>query len=137
MKPNYDDLTPAQKAKFTRLANKLDDQRHAAYQIQWETYSKKSTTLSAEIEPQIEAIRLEAQQKVEALRQQIKEITDTASNEVWELRKQVSAECAPEFKAYEEASSRAFKWRNEKWEEVKANFWKELGYTVEEEKKTA
>ena len=54
MKPNYDNLTPAQKAQFTRLSNKIEEQKWAAYQIQWETYKTKSNALHAEIEPQIE-----------------------------------------------------------------------------------
>ena len=140
MKPDYDNLTPAQKAKFTRLANKLDEQRYSAYQIQWETYKEKSAQLHAETEPQIAQIKDEAENRIAELSLQIKEIREKANEEISKLRNEVRAECAPEFQAYEDAFSLASKWRNQKWETIKNEFWKELGYDVEqksEEQKSA
>lgn len=135
MKTDYDSLTPAQKAKHTRLFNKIDDQRLAAYQIQWEVYREKSAELHAQIEPQVEQIRAEALAKVTELRQQIEEISKEQSEQVGALYNSVREACAPQFKDYEEASSLAHKWKNAKWEAARRDFWKELGYDLEEAKK--
>ena len=138
MKPNYDNLTPAQKAKFTRLSNKLDEQRCAAFQIQWETYKKKSEALHAEIDPEVERISEEAQQKINQLRQQMKEVARESEAQIQKMREEVREQCKEEWEAYYTASKLANVWRAEKWEEAKANFWKELGYDITEEgKKTA
>jgi seryl-tRNA synthetase len=138
MKPNYDNLTPAQKAKFTRLSNKLDEQRTAAYQIQWEAYRKKSNELHAEIDPQVKQIQEQTREKIEVLRTQIRQLIQESEEQVSELRQDIREKCAPEWLAYEQASNLASKWRAEKWVEVRDNFWKELGYDLTEEgKKTA
>jgi hypothetical protein len=132
MKLNYDNLTPAQKAKWTRGYNKIDDARCAAFKIQWETYNKKSTALRNETEAQVQQIRDEATAKIEELYEQIKQIKSQSAEQVATIYGDIREACAPEFLEFSKAQEIARKWGNEKWEEFKAEFWKELGYTAEE-----
>lgn len=132
MKPDYDDLTPAQKAKYTRTFNRIDDARCSAYQIQWEVYSKKQKALYAEIEAEIKQLQEEERAKVAELKAEIKRIETESSEKVWAMQKKVRQECEPEFLEYEKARELATLWRDNKWAEAKIEFWKELGYTYEE-----
>ena len=128
MKKDYDNLTPAQKARLTRTYNKLNEQRIAASTIQWEAYNAKRSEVFAEVEPKVKEIQAEAQARIETLREQIKAISAQADNLVAALRMDAREECKTESDAWTLASDSATKWHNEKWEAAKDDFWKELSY---------
>ena len=146
MKPNYDALTPAQKAKLTRLSNRLDDQKRGAFQIQLENYQKKQKAVQEVSEPIIQEMNAQATEKMLSLREQIHALQD----EIEALRKDNSAaigairdeyrkEYEAEWNAYLQAIDLANEWRANKWKELSREMWREFGFDVEEkqEQKTA
>jgi hypothetical protein len=127
MERNYDNLTPAQKGKLTRLESKIDAQRSASYQIQWEAYEEKADGLYSIVEKEAERIKQEAQVKIDALRKQITEIDKDRADKIGAIYEQVRKECKPEYEAFTNAQDQARQWYNKKWEAAKEAFWKELG----------
>jgi hypothetical protein len=126
MNRNHDNLTPAQKAKYTRLYNKLNDQRCASFRIQYDAYRAKSDVLYPIAEKQAEEIKAEAQLKIEELQKQIAQIEREKAETLAPIYEAVRKECAPEWEAYLKASDLAREWHLNKWEEAKENFWQEL-----------
>lgn len=126
MKHDYDALTPAQKSKLTRQLNKLDEQRHSAYRLQWEIYRTKSDALYEEQRPQREQIQQEATQKIEALRAEILAIDEQMRKDVSALNTEHRDTCHPEFEEYNKAQTLAFQWHKGKREELINAFYAEV-----------
>ena len=126
MDRDYDKLTPAQKAKYTRTYNKINDQRCAAYHIQYLTYSAKSEELYKEANLKADKIKEEAQLKIDLLKAEISKIDKEMKEQVFPIYEAIRAECKPEWNTYIQASELANEWMKKEWAEAKENFWKEL-----------
>ena len=128
MKRNYDDLTPAQKSKWTRESNKLYEQRWNGYGIQYDIWNEKKTALDLEDKPIIDAIKAEAQEKIDKLKQQIFDIQEERGNKISKIYNENREACAEEFKAYEEACDMAHAWWRKEDEKLTERMWTEFGY---------
>lgn len=126
MKRDYDDLTPAQKAKWTRMYNKINDQRCASYLIQYDAYRIKSDALYPIAEKQAGEIRQEAREKIEELQKQIEQIEKETKQKTEPIYEAVRKECQPEWEAYIKASDLAREWMSREWEKAKENFWQKI-----------
>jgi hypothetical protein len=135
MKPSYDDLTPAQKAKLTRLINKLNEQRMSAWAIQWDAYKKKQRELSAISDPIVQQMKKEMFEAIAVHEQAIKDLRAKYDENYWAIITADREKAKPESEEYIKAQDLAQKWFNEQREKKIAEFWKELGYTLEEETK--
>jgi hypothetical protein len=126
MERDYDKLTPAQKAKYTRLYNKINNQRSASYHLQYLAYSEKSEALYKEANLEAEKIRDEAKIKVDLLKAEITKINEDTKEKVNPIYEAVRLEYKPEWDTYLKASDLADKWMEKEWAEAKENFWKEV-----------
>ena len=132
MKPDYDALTPAQKSKLTRLVNKLDEQRIAAWKIQWEAYKAKQSELSAVSSPIIQEMKKELTEAIAIHEQAIKDLRAKHDEDYWAIINEDREKAKPESDEYQKASSMAHQWYLKERDKVVGAFWKELGYTPEE-----
>ena len=123
----YDQLTPSEKAKLTRRLNKLDDQRHATYRLQFQVYRAKEKELSKVSNPKIDEILSEENAKVAELMAQIKAIKDEAGEKIKAIRKADREACQSEFDEYMKASSLAHEWWKAEHKKTTEEFYKEVG----------
>lgn len=126
MERDYDNLTPAQKAKYTRLYNKINDQRCAAYHIQYLTYSEKSEVLYKEANLKADKIKDEAKAKIDLLKAEISKIDKEMKEQVFPIYEAIRAECKPEWDTYLKAADLAQEWMKKEWDKAKEDFWQEL-----------
>ena len=119
----YDYLTPAQKAKHTRLYNRLNDERVNASAMQYEIYREKINAIQEANQEREEALReaydikqQELRRQIEQLREEVdknrKEYYDATSD----IHREESAQCKPEYEAWQTVSDLAHKRFKEKLE---------------------
>jgi len=126
MNRTYDNLTPSQKAKLTRLINKLDDQKWAASRIQYAAYQAKQDEIQTEQQPRREQIQSEAAEKIAALREQIIEIDKQMRAELQGLYNEQREQTKPLFEAYETARTLAHEWHKVEEAKVVDKFYTEV-----------
>lgn len=126
MKKDYDDLTPAEKARLTRLLNKLDEKKWAASAIQYNIYREKSDANYLLVSPQIDAVREEYGTKINALFEQISQLREEQGEKVRALNDAHREVARPEFEEYQKASDLAHKWYLSARDEAVAKFYEEV-----------
>ena len=125
---NYESLTPAQKAKFTRVYNRLNDRRAEGGAIHWEIFRDKQAALyEANKGRRDKAIdkyeEIEANHKaiIEEAHTEMRKVTDAIDKEKREA-------LAPEWNQYQKTSDLAHKRFLKEWEEAKVELYKECGF---------
>lgn len=143
----YEYLTPAQKAKHTRLYNRLNDERVNASAMQYEIYREKIEAIreankgrEEEIRETYDIKRRELQRQIDELREQIEENRKEYHQAIGDMHRQENAECKPEYEAWQQVSDLAHKRFKEKWELANEAFFIEQGLgqpTIIEQEKSA
>lgn len=130
---SYDDLTPSNKRKLTRLINKLDDQRYATYRLQWEAYRAKADALYEEQHAHRAKIKSQAQEQTDILREQIEAINiqidainSQATDELRALNTAHREACSPEFQEYDKAQALATEWYKVERTKAVEEFYKDV-----------
>lgn len=126
MSDRYDDLTPAQKAKMTRIFNKLDDQKYQAYRIQFETYQAKRTELWDNRQPELDQIDAEYQAKLAELAELQKEAEEARRAKRGAIIDQITEQYKPEADRYQEAYKMALEWQTAERKRLLEAFWAEI-----------
>jgi aminopeptidase N len=124
---NYDDLTPAQKAKFTRTHNHLNKRRVEGGDIHWKIFRDKQEALyeankgrHGEAILKYQEIETEHKAIIEEAHTEMRKVTDAIDNE---KRKAL----APEWNQYQETTDLAHKRFLKEWKEATAELYKEFG----------
>lgn len=143
----YEYLSPAQKAKHTRLYNRLNDERVSASAMQYEIYREKFNAIREANQEREQALReaydikqQELQRQIEALRAQVDENRKEYYQATGDMHRQENAECKPEYEAWQAVSDLAHKRFKEKWELASEAFFIEQGLgqqTIIEQEKSA
>jgi len=125
----YSQLTPAEKAKHTRLYNRLNDRRVEASRLVFEIYREKQQKLSKEDEPKI----AELKENFEALRAEHQAIIDSAREKMQKTIRAItelnSTETLPEWEQYNKIAHLATERFKKEWDEAQAEFFKSAGIT--------
>lgn len=123
----HDELTPAEKAKHTRLYNRLNDRRAEAGSLLYNIYKEKQMKLEKIHEPaENEAtakymeIQEECNKKIAEARQEMNIILEA-------IRKEKREALAPEWEAYENITTLALERFRKEWDEAQAEFFKSAG----------
>lgn len=124
---NYENLTPAQKAKFTRTYNHLNERRIEGGAIHWEIYRAKQEALYEANKGRHD----EAILKYREIETEHKIIIEKAHNEMRKITNAIDDEkrkaLAPEWNQYQETSDLAHKRFLKEWDEAKVELYKEFG----------
>lgn len=146
-KDRYEYLSPAQKAKHTRLYNRLNEERVSASAMHYEIYREKIDAIREANQGRMQALNEAYNIKREELQRQIKELQEQVEKnrqEYWnatgDIHREENAACKPEYEAWQAVSDLAHKRFKEKWELASEAFFIEQGLgqqTIIEQEKSA
>lgn len=127
-------LTPAQKAKHTRLYNRLNEERVNASAMHYEIYREKIDAIREANQEREQTLReaydikqQELKRQIEQLREEIDKNRKEYYDATTDIHREESAQCKPEYEAWQEVSDLAHKRFKEKWELANEAFFIEQG----------